>query len=277
MSTLPELLPGNATRFEEGLAHMLDTRSRIRPVLTKIRDMLDDVDAIPSEWLPWFILNDGLEILLPYLSERLILKEGRKWIKLLGSEDAIHTALSWMDITDATLHYEPDEDQKFDLFQVEIPGSIPVSYIPKLIALVELSKPTTDLLGRIYAGNAGNAFRLDYSRLDDVDRLDHWDGVNLPGIDPPVYFESYHSGEVYAGPVSVDFYIHTIRALETRFIDGFILDSSRLDDEIIEPGVVYAAVSVVSTHNAEVDQKQAPWPVDTWPSFIWPDIEKEVF
>lgn len=271
----PDLLPGNSTALEEALAELLDTRGRLSGNLGRVRRIT--WDDIPDDWVPWVILDEGLEELVPFLPPRRVISEGRFWARERGSPAAITRALGWLGLS-VTLHYEPDGDERFDLFQAEISEPQGVGRLPDVIRLIELSKPTTDILARIFSGYDARPFRLDYSRLDGPDLLDDWSGVRLDETgDVVLSFGISRIGEAALKPVITGaFAVHALVG-STAIREGFVLDESRLDDETIEPVVLAIETVETGIMFAEADLGRAPWPrLPPWPGFAWTEFNLTV-
>lgn len=267
-------LPANSTPLERALADVSDTRTRARGVLPSVVRLT--WDKVPDDWLPWVIEDEGLDELLPFLPPRKVLSEGRLWTRERGSALAIARALGWFG-QEVKLHYEPDEDENFDLFQVELSSPVRPEALPDLIRLVNLSKPTTDVLARVFSGFDARPFRLDYSRLDGPDMLDNWSGVRLPESgDIVVSFGGADGGELAFDPAIAVAAYHAETNGTVRIAEGFMLDASRFDDEVVEPGVLEISVIQTAVIIAETDTKSAPWPPSGWPGYAWTDFAPEI-
>lgn len=267
-------LPANSTPLERALADVSDTRTRARGILPDVTRLT--WDRVANDWLPWVIEDEGLDELLPFLPPRKILSEGRLWTRERGSALAIARALGWYG-QEVKLHYEPDEDANFDLFQVELSAPVRPDALPDMIRLVNLSKPTTDVLARVFSGFDARPFRLDCSRLDGPDLLDNWSGVRLPESgNVVVSFGAVDGGELVFEPaISVTAY-HGEVVGRVRISEGFMLDQSRLDEDEIEPGVLEISVIQTAVMIAAIDTKSAPWPPSTWPGYAWTDFAPEI-
>jgi Phage tail protein (Tail_P2_I). len=275
MTNVLDRLPGNASPLEETLATMLDTGGRYFDRLADIMELGKDIDTIPDDWLPWFIFNEGLSVLLPYLPMREVLREGRPWLKELGSEAAILRALGWVGQIGVTVHYEPDADEHFDLFQVELRNPVTSLADAAVIAnLIVLSKASTDILGRVRAGIDGNAFRLDHSLLDGPDLLDDWTGTRIPGLGPntpdgPITWSFGSRTVIHTSGGSVSVHIRTTETvcMIEQPQEGFRLDGSILDDERLEPPAISIQVAVTGTATLRSDGRQASWPHRPYPGY----------
>ena len=272
--TIP--LSGEATPLERALADVMDTRSRLRPYLSKVLRLT--WDEVPDDWLPFAIQDEGLDELVPFIPPRTILSdEGRLWLRERGSSAAIIRALGWLDL-DVTLHYEPDADENFDLFQVELADPVGIGHLPDLIRLATLSKPTTDILARIFSGYDARPFRLDHCRLDGPDMLDDWSGVRLPETDHAVIsFGISRIGEAAFEPTVTGQAFMLALCGATAIREGFVFDDSRLDNELAEPAVLAIETIETSVTLTETDLSKAPWPqVPPWPGFAWTDFNLTV-
>ena len=270
-----DLLPGNGTALEEAIIELLDTRGRLSGNLSRVRRIT--WDEIPDDWLPWVVLDEGLEELVPFLDLRRVISEGRQWARERGSSAAIIRALGWLDFS-VTLHYEPDADENFDLFQVELANPVGIGRLPDLIRLATLSKPTTDILARIFSGYDARPFRLDHCRLDGPDMLDDWSGVRLPETDHAVIsFGISRIGEAAFEPTVTGQAFMLALCGATAIREGFVFDDSRLDNEVAEPAVLAIETIETSVTLTETDLSKAPWPqVPPWPGFAWTDFNLTV-
>jgi hypothetical protein len=271
--TIP--LSGEATPLERALADVMDTRSRLRPYLGKVLRLT--WDEVPNDWVPFAIQDEGLDELLPFIPPRMILSdEGRCWLRERGSSQAIARALGWYG-QNAQLHFEPDEDENFDLFQVELSSPVRPEKLPEMLQLINLSRPTTDHLARIFSGFDARPFRLDHLRLDGPDLLDDWSGVRIPESgNVVVSFGAVDGDEMSFNPLVSAFAYHADTLGVVRIAEGFMLDQSHLDSEIVEPGVLEISVIQTAAITAETDTKSAPWPASSWPGYAWTDFAPEV-
>ena len=272
------LLPhDNATASERAVANVYDIRSRYSAKLAAVPWLVIDIDGMPEPFLPWAVVEEGLEEIAPYLPHRDVLRQGRPWKSERGSSAAIIRAMGWVGQTNIRVHYEPDEDERFDLFQVELSSPVAPGKLPDIERLIELSKPTTDILARIFSGYDARPFRLDESLLDGPDMLDDWSGVRLEPGGPVISFGGEISGFVELEPtVAVAMrHAHLMTRVETE--EGFRLDMSRLDDEIMEPGVIDIMVVQTADSSNLIDTKAAPWPASAWPGHAWPEFGIEIF
>lgn len=272
------LLPDdNSTAAERAMAEVYDIRPRYSAKLAGVQWLLINIDGIPEPFLPWAIVEEGLEEIAPYLPQRDVLRQGRPWKGERGSALAIIRAMEWVGQTNVRIHYEPDEDERFDLFQVELSQPVRPEKLPDVEQLIRLSKPSTDILARIFSGFDARPFRLDESLLDGPDLLDNWSGVQLTPGGPVISFGGETRGYVELEPfVAVAMrHAHLVTRVETE--EGFKLDVSRLDEEIMEPGVIDIMVAQTADSSTLIDTKAAPWPAGEWPGHAWPEFGIEIF
>jgi hypothetical protein len=148
------------------------------------------------------------------------------------------------------------------------------STLELLIRGDHLSKDAGSRLGRIYAGYDARPMRLDQTRLDDA-ILDDWSGVFIAPFAPKLSFGSYQS-------VAVDFGLGFVLTGTSeyvgtaRFEEGFILDQSRLDDDVIEPSVVRIEAASVSDIPG-IAEALMPWPLSSWPGITWQHMPQMVY
>lgn len=272
------LLPDdNSTAAERAIADVYDTRSRYSAKLAEVPWLLIDIDRIPEPFLPWEIVEEGLEEIAPFLPQREVLRQGRPWKSERGSASAIIRAMGWVGQTNVRIHYEPDEDERFDLFQVELSSPVRPEKLPDIENLIRLSKPSTDILARIFSGFDARPFRLDESIIDGPDLLDNWSGVQLEPGGPVISFGGVTGGYVELLPaIAVAMrHAHLVTRVETE--EGFKLDVSRLDEEIMEPGVIDIMVVQTADSSALIGTKAAPWSASAWPGHAWPEFGIEIF
>ncbi|NEW96912.1 phage tail protein [Rhodopseudomonas sp. BR0G17] len=287
--TVATALPSNASPFLRAMAEVLDARAPLSDQVPRLGE-IGTVD-FPDDWLPWLVIHHGLDRIAPYVGDLLkTILEGRSWQRVRGTPAATEGfVLDWLglvglDVPDGCggagpIEEERIEDVKWWLYQIalaEAPETLPV--VKRLIGADDLSRNAGTVCGRIYGGYDVRALRLDGGRLDDA-MLDNWSGVVLPEIGSPRLsfgrFDGCLIDAAIADPIASAF---TDTAILCRFDGGFVLDRSRLDDEVldlsfatVEPGFIADTSTQVTAAGA------APWPRSAWPGVPWSQLDYFVY
>ncbi|MHC2398983.1 hypothetical protein ACVMGC_003527 [Bradyrhizobium barranii subsp. barranii] len=161
---------------------------------------------------------------------------------------------------------------RWGLFQIGLTERPDQDTLLNLIGLANLSKKASSVLGRIYGGYDIRPMRLDMMRLDGA-LLDDWSGVYLPGIKPKLSFGKQHGGEIDFN-VEMDGGLYGTVEGVARFEEGFVLDRSMLDGEVVEPSVVAIQASLSGEQIDYAKDVPMPWRRGPWPSVSYSNIEQ---
>jgi hypothetical protein len=280
--TVASLLPPNPSPFERSMAEVVDARAPLAPGVERIKAV--GVREFPTDWLPWLVLHYGLERIAPYVGDlRQTLVAGRRWQRVRGTPAATEDyVLGWLGlegqpVADGFGGHGPIEEERVDdvkwwLYQIALrapPETL--TLVRDLIGADALSKNAGTRLGRIYGGHDVRPVRLDGGRLDGA-LLDDWSGVVLPGIDPVLSFGRSSGSTVAFGIADPPTLISYEVAGVARFSDGFVLDRSRLDDEMVEPAIAQVAVGFDNVSAYGVEVAGGLWPYSPWPGARWTDF-----
>jgi hypothetical protein len=280
--SLVNVLPPNSTALERSLAEVMDARAPLAPQIPRLGTI--GVTEFPADWLPWLVIHYGLDRIAPYVGDLLkTLKEGRAWQRVRGTPSATEDfVLDWLgleglEVPDGYGGAGPVEEErvgdvKWWMYQIALaaaPDALDV--IVRLIGADDLSRNAGTVLGRIYGGYDVRPMRLDMMRLDGA-LLDDWSGVFLDGIAPKLSFGRLHG-------VEIDFHADVAGGSDglisgtARFEEGFVLDRSQLDGEVLEPSVIAIQASLSGeTINLGKDVMM-PWPHGRWPLAAWSQFE----
>ena len=105
MTTLPHLLPNNATDFEKAFSRSTDFAPRVGSSITAVRAF--KYENTPSRFLPFLVYEYGLGQLTPYVPNLFeVIDEGIDWQRVRGTHKAVEFALGWLNYT-AEIEVEP--------------------------------------------------------------------------------------------------------------------------------------------------------------------------
>lgn len=144
-----ELLPPNSTQLEKDV---LDATSSFTALSVRADAIADAKhNTIPLSYIPWLISEYGIGRLTDWLTdERLALKEGVLFNRLIGTKKAIVTALGWIGFTPDTI--EKGVYGQFYNVQLDT-GRVPTQdLIDNIVNLVREALSTRDRLIRLYHG-----------------------------------------------------------------------------------------------------------------------------
>ncbi|WP_315743100.1 hypothetical protein [Bradyrhizobium sp. SZCCHNR1075] len=270
MTDLVDLAPRNSTPLDLAAIRTADSRERHKGLVQEIAD-IRYLDVIPDDVLPWLLRHWGLEDAAAFMDDhQRLYKEGKHWQTVRGRLEAFEIVFGWL-----ALNGEHERgtggDVRWGLFQIGLDSRPEMGKLLDLIGLANLSKGAASVLGRIYGGYDIRPMRLDVMRLDGA-MLDDWSGVYLHGIAPKLSFGSRLGEEI-------DFEAHVSGGSDglisgtARFEEGFVLDRSLLDGEVLEPSVVAIQASL-SGENIDIGRDvMMPWPNGPWPSIPWSQFE----
>ena len=270
MTDLVDLAPSNTTPLERASIRTVDSYSRYASLVHAIVDVRYQ-DVIPEDILPWLLRHWGLEDAAEFMADhQRLYKEGKRWQTLRGRVAAYPIIFDWLGL-DGVYEIGHHGDVRWGLFQIGLEEAPDRETLRNLIGLANLSKRASAVLGRIHNGYDIRPFRFDQSRFDDA-ILDDWSGIYLDGIAPKLSF-----GSVYGGVVGFDMSVlgGATGWLEgtARFEEGFILDRSMLDNEVLEPSVVSIQAALLGESIGLADDQMIPWPNMRWPAVTWAELE----
>lgn len=261
MTDLVDLAPRNSTPLDLAAIRTADARSRYAAIVQEIADIRYR-NVIPDDVLPWLLRHWGLEDAAAFMADhQRLYKEGKHWQTVRGRLEAFQIVFEWL-----ALNGEHERgtrgDVRFGLFQIGLDAEPEMAKLLDLIGLADLSKGASSVLGRVYGGYDIRPMRLDMMRLDGA-MLDDWSGVYLDGIEPKLSFGRQHGEEI-------DFGAHLSGGTDglvsgtARFEEGFVLDRSQLDGEVLEPSVVAIQAALSGETIDLADAVMMPWPSARW-------------
>nr|WP_316207330.1 hypothetical protein [Bradyrhizobium sp. SZCCHNR3118] len=239
----------------------MDARERHKALVQEIADIRYR-DVIPADVLPWLLRHWGLEDAAAFMDDhQRLYKEGKHWQTVRGRLEAFRIILDWL-----ALNGEHERgtrgDVRFGLFQIGLGSEPEMGKLLALIGLANLSKGASSVLGRIYGGYDIRPMRLDMMRFDGA-LLDDWSGVYLDGIAPKLSFGRQH-GEDIAVDVQITGGADGLVSGTARFEEGFVLDRSQLDGEVLEPSVVSIQAALSGESIDLANEVRMPWPNARW-------------
>ncbi|MGJ4995737.1 hypothetical protein ACQR0Z_15025 [Bradyrhizobium sp. HKCCYLS3077] len=261
MTDLVDLAPRNSTPLDLAAIRTADARSRYAALVQEIADIRYR-DVIPDDVLPWLLRHWGLEDAAAFMDDhQRLYKEGKRWQTVRGRLEAFQTIFEWLALN-GVHERGTHADVRFGLFQIGLDGEPELKMLLNLIGLADLSKGAASVLGRVYGGYDIRPIRLDMMPLDGA-LLDDWSGVYLEGIAPKLSFGRQHGEEI-------DFGAHISGSSDgqvsgtARFEEGFVLDRSQLDGEVLEPSVVSIQAALSGETINLADTVFMPWPSARW-------------
>ncbi|MBP1064634.1 hypothetical protein JOE51_006101 [Bradyrhizobium japonicum] len=271
MTDLIDIVPRNTTPLQRSVVRTIDSRSRYGALVQSIIDVRY-LDAIPQDVLPWLLRHWGLEDAAEFVADhQRLYKEGKRWQTLRGRVEAYEIVFDWLGL-DGFYERGDHGAVRWGLFQIGLTERPDQDTLLNLIGLANLSKKASSVLGRIYGGYDIRPMRLDMMRLDGA-LLDDWSGVYLPGIEPKLSFGKQHGEEVDFN-VDMDGGVYLSVEGVARFEEGFVLDRSMLDGEVVEPSVVAIQASLSGEQIDYAKDVPMPWPRVPWPSVSYSNIEQ---
>ncbi|WP_047308782.1 hypothetical protein [Rhodopseudomonas palustris] len=270
MTNLIDIVPRAASPIERNNVRVVDSRERYQHLIQSIVD-IRYLETVPEDVLPWLLRHWGLEDAAAFMPDhQRLYDEGKRWQTLRGRLAAFDIIFDWLALNGVYEKGTPG-DERWGLIQIGLEGLPGLTKLVNLIGLANLSKRSASVLSRVYGGYDIRPMRLDGMMLDGA-MLDDWSGVYLDGIKPKLSFGSV-IGE------TVDFGAHPegggVGYLEgvARFEEGFVLDRSLLDQEVIEPSVVAIQAALSGeTIDLAIDVLM-PWPNGPWPAVAWSHFE----
>ncbi|MGX9427982.1 hypothetical protein [Bradyrhizobium sp. LeoA1S1] len=266
MTDLIDIVPRNSTPLQRSVVATIDSRSRHKGLVRSIIDVRYQ-DTIPEDILPWLLRHWGLEDAAAFVADhQRLYKEGKHWQTVRGRLEAFEIVFEWLALNGV---YERGTrgDVRWGLFQIGLDGEPEMRTLLNLIGLANLSKRASSVLGRVYGGYDIRPMRLDMMRLDGA-LLDDWSGVYLDGIKPKLSFGGVHGGTIELGPELHTNYFGYLDGV-ARFEEGFVLDRSILDQEVVEPSVIAIQAAFSSEIIDLADEVLMMWPSTNWPNVQW--------
>lgn len=271
MTDLIDIVPRNTTPLQRSVVQTIDSRSRYNALVQSIIDVRY-FDTIPEDVLPWLLRHWGLEDAAEFVADhQKLYKQGKRWQTLRGRTEAYEIVFRWLGL-DGFYERGDHGAVRWGLFQIGLTERPDQDTLLNLIGLANLSKKASSVLGRIYGGYNIRPMRLDMMPLDGA-LLDDWSGVYLPGIKPKLSFGSQHSDEVDFG-VDVGGGLYGSVEGVARFEEGFVLDRSLLDGEVLEPSVVAIQAALLGDQLDYAKEVLMPWPRVPWPGFPYGNLEQ---
>ncbi len=270
MSDLIDIVPRNQTPLGRAAVQTVDSRARYRSRVQSIVDVRY-LDLIPDDILPWLLRHWGLEDAAAFMPDhQRLYADGKHWQTVRGRVEAYQIVFDWLALN-GTYERGDHGDERWGLFQIGLDAEPALQALINLIGLANLSKRASSVLGRVYGGYDIRPMRLDMMRLDGA-LLDDWSGVYLDGIKPKLSFGRLHGEEIDLGIVVAGGGNGTISGT-ARFEEGFVLDRSPLDGEVLEPSVVAIQASLSGETIDLAEDVHMPWPPGRWPSLAWSSFE----
>ncbi|WP_315741054.1 hypothetical protein [Bradyrhizobium sp. SZCCHNR1093] len=261
MTDLADLAPRNSTPLDLVAIRTADARSRYAAIVQEIADIRYR-DVIPDDVLPWLLRHWGLEDAAAFMDEhQRLYKEGKRWQTVRGRLEAFQIIFEWLALN-GVHERGTHADVRFGLFQIGLDGEPELKTLLNLIGLADLSKGAASVLGRVYGGYDIRPMRLDMMPLDGA-LLDDWSGVYLEGIGPKLSFGRLHGEEIYFG-AQISSSSDGLVSGTARFEEGFVLDRSQLDGEVLEPSVVSIQAALSGETINLADTVFMPWPSARW-------------
>lgn len=270
MTNLIDIVPRNSTPLQRSVVSTVDSRSRYKALVQSIIDVRY-LDTIPADILPWLLRHWGLEDAASFVADhQRLYKEGKRWQTLRGRVEAYEIIFDWLGLEGI---YERGDHGavRWGLFQIGLTDRPDQDTLINLIGLASLSKKASSVLGRIFGCYDIRPMRLDMMRLDGA-LLDDWSGVYLPGIKPKLSFGRQHGEETHFGVDIGGGLYGTVEGV-ARFEEGFVLDRSMLDGEVVEPSVVSIQAALAGEQIDYAKDVLMPWPRAPWPSISYSNIE----
>lgn len=261
MTDLVDLAPRNSTPLDLAAIRTADARSRYAAIVQEIADSRYR-DVIPDDVLPWLLRHWGLEDAAAFMDDhQRLYKEGKHWQTVRGRLEAFQIVFEWLALNG--VHERGTRgDVRFGLFQLGLDAEPEMAKLLDLIGLADLSKGASSVLGRVYGGYDIRPMRLDMMRLDGA-MLDDWSGVYLDGIEPKLSFGRQHGEEINFG-AHLSGGTDGLVSGTARFEEGFVLDRSPLDGEVLEPSVVAIQAALSGETIDLADMVFMPWPSAPW-------------
>ncbi|WP_315751377.1 hypothetical protein [Bradyrhizobium sp. SZCCHNS3055] len=261
MTDLVDLAPRNSTPLDLAAIRTVDSRERHRVLVQEIADIRYR-DVIPADVLPWLLRHWGLEDAAAFMDDhQRLYKEGKHWQTVRGRLEAFQIILGWLALNGE--HERGTQgDVRWGLFQIGLDSEPAMATLLNLIGLANLSKGASSVLGRVYGGYDIRPMRLDIMPLDGA-LLDDWSGVHLDGIAPKLSFGRQHGEEINVN-AQVSGGPDGVISGTARFEEGFVLDRSVLDGEVLEPSVVSIQAALSGESIDLANEVRMPWPNGRW-------------
>jgi hypothetical protein len=221
------LLPTNKTKYMRAIEAGMQIDEALWQAARRIGDIKTDA---PDAALPFLIWENGLEILLPWISDlRLLYDKGPAWQRIRGTPDAIVEALSWVNFAPTAIE-EAAASTWWDLFQMAMPGVVDQKRLETIFSLTRLSKAAhTDII-RVYNSCWDiRAFEVDQMRLDGGGYLDDWSGVWVRPEWPKI---SFCRSDIKLSHVPLPVFLSSHRRdsfERSVFKYGFVVDKHTVD------------------------------------------------
>jgi hypothetical protein len=269
MTDLIDILPRTSTPLDRAAVQVVDSRSRFQADVHQIIDVRY-AETIAVNLLPWLLRHWGLEDASAFMpDQQRLYKEGKRWQTARGRVGAYAIILDWLAL-DGAYEQGVHGDVRWGWFQLGLSGEPDRATLLNLIGLADLSKRASSVLGRIYGGYDIRPMRLDAMRLDGA-LLDDWSGVFLDGIAPKLSFGRQWGQTIEWGPSIIGGGVNIVGGT-ARFDEGFMLDRSALDQEVMEP-LIIEAQAAFTTQTIDIAQDAPmPWPNEPWPNTTWNEL-----
>lgn len=168
MSDLKELLPNNATEFENAVLTAGDPHDHTDVAITTMRGkkLLSPL----GNWLPFLIYEYGLGELTPYVENLFqLIDEGIDWQRIRGTEGAVDLSLSWLGYA-AELEEFPARRKFWNMFMLDM-DRLRDQEEPDLFQIdgvANLSAPLRSMFWRGFYDYDIRALELGYTKLGNV-------------------------------------------------------------------------------------------------------------
>lgn len=194
MADRTALLPSNATVPEKTFSEALDRTPELSPGIVELRGFkFHPIDRV----VPYLVAEYGLTEIAEYLPNlRDVIREGIQWQRIIGTPDAVHKALRWIN-HDGDIEEFPATALKWWWFQVHLPFEPRnTNFLRPATHLVKASKPLRSEFARLTAGWDVRAFRLNEHRLNGDAGLNTWSGTQKEPGGPVVSIRVNHRKQV---------------------------------------------------------------------------------
>jgi hypothetical protein len=169
---LKQLLPANATSWEEALASTIDTIVSVEGSINAIRGT--KLVNPPAAWLPFLVYEYGLDELRPYVPNLYeLIEQGIDWQRVRGTHAAVQKGLGFIGYT-ASIEEALARRHFWNSFQLRFPTLPPVDYpdLDRIDGIATLSVPKRSVFRRgVHYYDVGplvgdGGAKLDGSRLE---------------------------------------------------------------------------------------------------------------
>lgn len=232
MSRLVDIVPGGDTApaFERAAIEVVDARSLLTGRPRRIVGARHD-EVIDPALLPWLLRDWGLDEAAGFVDDwQLLYREGKAWLRQLGTLGAVDQSLAWIGEAGAEIEEIMPGSPRWAELQVALQAAPEtLEQARRVIGLTRLSIGAKSVLNRVHAGFDKRAARPDFARLDDC-LLDFDSGVVLRPDWPILSFGRRIDAAVDMASLREVGTVESVRNRlgAARYVDDVMLDQSLL-------------------------------------------------